>query len=89
MSFILWIVIGGLLGWLASIVMKTDAEQGVLLNVLVGIAGAFIGGLVLGPMLGTGTINTGDYSKSGVFASFAGALALLAIVNAFRRGRVR
>jgi uncharacterized membrane protein YeaQ/YmgE (transglycosylase-associated protein family) len=89
MNFIIWLVIGGVLGWLASLVMKTDAQQGMLLNVVVGIVGAFVGGWLLGPLLGTGTINSGDYSMSGLFASFVGALALLAVVNLFRRGRAR
>jgi uncharacterized membrane protein YeaQ/YmgE (transglycosylase-associated protein family) len=89
MGFLIWIVVGGVLGWIASLVMKTDAQQGLLLNVVVGIVGAFIGGFLLAPLFGTGTINTGDYSVSGLVASFVGALALLAIVNLVRRGRVR
>lgn len=89
MGFLIWIVIGGVLGWLASLVMKTDAQQGVLLNVIVGIVGAFVGGLLIGPLVGTGTINSGDYSLSGLLASLVGALLLLAVVNLVRRGRVR
>lgn len=53
--------------------MRRDVEQGVLLNVVAGIVGAFVGGPLLGPMFGTGTINTGDYSASGLLASFLGA----------------
>ena len=87
MTFILWIVIGGILGWLASIVMKTNAEQGMLLNIIVGIVGAFLGGLLLAPLLGTGTINQSDFSVGSLFVSFLGAVILLAIVNFFRRRR--
>ena len=87
MTFILWIVIGGILGWLASIVMKTNAEQGMLLNIIVGIVGAFLGGLLLAPLLGTGTINQSDFSIGSLFVSFLGAVILLAIVNFFRRRR--
>jgi len=69
--------------------MKTDAQQGILLNVIVGIVGAFLGGWI-GGMLGVGgDINSGDFSLSGLLMSLVGAVVLLAIVNLFRRGRVR
>lgn len=89
MNFILWIVIGGVLGWLASIVMKRDAEQGIILNVIVGIVGAFLGGLLLAPLFGTGTINDSNFSLPSMLVSFLGAVILLAIVNLFRRGTTR
>jgi len=89
MNFLAWIVIGGVLGWLASIVMKTDAQQGIFLNIVVGIVGAFLAGLVIAPMLGTGTINANDFSMASLLVSFLGALILLAIVNLFRRRSVR
>jgi uncharacterized membrane protein YeaQ/YmgE (transglycosylase-associated protein family) len=85
MNLILWLVIGGIIGWLASILMRTDAQQGILLNIVVGIVGAFLAGLVLTG----GTINNSDFSLSSLLASFLGAVVLLAIVNLFRRGRVR
>ena len=59
MLFIIWIIVGGILGWLASMVMKTDAEQGMILNVVVGIVGAFLGGWLISPLVGMGTINEG------------------------------
>jgi uncharacterized membrane protein YeaQ/YmgE (transglycosylase-associated protein family) len=89
MSFIIWLVIGGLVGWLASVVMKTDAQQGIILNIVVGIIGALLGGWLLGPLFGTGTINQGDFSLSGLLVSFLGAVILLAIVNLVRRGSAR
>lgn len=89
MGFIIWIIIGGVLGWLASIVMRTNAQQGIFLNVVVGIIGAVLGGLILAPMIGTGTINDGDYSIASLGISFVGAIVLLAIVNLLRRGRAR
>lgn len=89
MGFIIWLVVGGLIGWLASIVMKTDAQQGIILNVVVGIVGAILGGLLIGPLIGAGSINAGDYSILGLLASLIGAIILLAIVNLVRRGRVR
>ncbi len=89
MNFIIWIVIGGILGWLASLVMKTDAQQGMFLNVVVGIVGALLGGWLLSPLFGTGTINTDDFSVLSLGVSFLGAVILLAIVNLVFRGRVR
>lgn len=89
MNFIIWLVVGGVLGWLASIVMKTDGQQGLFLNVVVGAVGALIAGFVIAPMLGTGTINSNDFSIAGLLVSFVGALILLAIVNLFRRGTAR
>lgn len=89
MSIIVWLIVGGIIGWLASKIMRTDAQQGIFLNVIVGIIGAFIGGWV-GGMLGVGgNINQGDFSLSGLLMSLVGAIVLLAIVNLFRRGRVR
>ena len=89
MNFIIWLVIGGVIGWLASIVMNRNAQQGIFLNVIVGIIGAFIGGFLIAPLLGTGTINQSDFSLASLLASFLGAVVLLAIVNLFTRKRVR
>jgi uncharacterized membrane protein YeaQ/YmgE (transglycosylase-associated protein family) len=87
MTFILWLVIGGILGWLASMVMGTNDKQGMVLNVVVGIVGAFLGGLLLAPLFGTGTINQSDFSIGSLSVSFLGAVILLAVVNFFRRRR--
>ncbi|HYD63201.1 MAG TPA: GlsB/YeaQ/YmgE family stress response membrane protein [Noviherbaspirillum sp.] len=89
MNFIIWIVVGGILGWLASLVMRTDAQQGLLLNIVVGIVGALLGGWLLAPLFGTGTINQSDFSISSLLVSFLGAVILLAIVNLLRRGTPR
>ena len=89
MTFVIWLVVGGLLGWVASMLMRTDAPQGLILNIVVGIVGAFLGGLLLAPMFGTGTINSSDFSVSCLMVSLLGAVILLAIVNLVRRGRVR
>lgn len=89
MGILIWLIVGGIIGWLASLVMRTDAQQGLFLNIVVGIVGAFIGGW-LGGLLGFGgDINSGDFSLSGLLMSLVGAIVLLAIVNLFRRGRVR
>ena len=89
MNFIIWLLVGGVLGWLASLVMRTDKQQGIILNVIVGIVGAMLGGWVLPPIFGAGTINQSDFSLAGLAVSFLGALVLLAIVNGFRMGRAR
>ena len=89
LNFIIWIIVGGLIGWVASLVMRTDAQQGTLMNIVVGIVGAILGGLLLGPLLGGGSITSGDFSIMSLLVSFLGAIILLAIVNLFRRGRVR
>ena len=89
MGFLIWLIIGGIVGWLASLVMRTDGQQGILLNVVVGIVGAFLGGLLISPLVGVGTINGGAISIGSVLVSLVGAIILLAIVNLFRRGRVR
>jgi uncharacterized membrane protein YeaQ/YmgE (transglycosylase-associated protein family) len=87
MSFIAWLVVGGLLGWVASMIMGTNDRQGKLLNIVVGIIGAFLGGLLLAPIFGTGTINQRDFSFSSLIVSLLGAVILLAIVGFFRKRR--
>jgi uncharacterized membrane protein YeaQ/YmgE (transglycosylase-associated protein family) len=87
MNFIIWLVVGGILGWLASLIMKTDGQQGIGLNIVVGIVGALIGGWLISPLLGGGTINQGDFSVMSLLSSLIGAIILLAVVNLIRRGR--
>jgi uncharacterized membrane protein YeaQ/YmgE (transglycosylase-associated protein family) len=89
MNMVIWIVLGGLIGWLASIVMGADAKQGVVLNVLIGVVGAFLAGISFAPVLGTGTVNHNDFSLPSLLVSFLGALVLLGIVNVVRRGSLR
>jgi len=85
MNIIIWLVVGGLVGWIASMLMGTDGRQGILLNVVVGIAGAFLGGLLLSNLFETSTINQGNFSVSGLLVSLLGAIILLAVVKAVRR----
>lgn len=88
MNLIVWLVVGGIVGWLASIVMKRDAQQGIILNVIVGIVGALLAGWLISPLVGVGTINSG-LSIGSFLVSLLGAVVLLAIVNLFTRGRAR
>ncbi len=87
MNFIIWLIVGGVIGWLASLIMRTS--EGVLLNIVVGIIGALLGGWLISPLVGAATINQGDFSIAGLGVSLLGAIILLAIVNLFRRGRAR
>lgn len=89
MGLILMLVVGGILGWLASLVMRTDAQQGIFLNVVVGIIGALVGGLLLTPLIGGAPITSGAFDIRSLLVSFLGAIVLLAIVNLFRRGAMR
>jgi len=88
-NLIVWLVVGGLIGWVASMVMRTDAQQGVFLNVIVGIVGAALAGLIVSPLVGVATINQDAFSFGALVVSLIGAIFLLGIVNLIRRGRVR
>ncbi|HEX6742285.1 MAG TPA: GlsB/YeaQ/YmgE family stress response membrane protein [Sphingomicrobium sp.] len=83
-AIIVWLVVGGICGWLASLIMRTDAQQGIILNIVVGIVGAAIAGWALG----RGNINEG-LSVTTFLWSLLGAVILLAVVNLIRRGTVR
>ncbi len=89
MNFIIWLIVGGVIGWIASLLMRTDKQQGIFLNIIVGIVGAFIGGLLISPLVGAGTINNSGLTLGTVVVSLGGAVILLAVVNLFRRGRAR
>lgn len=89
MNLIIWLVVGGVIGWLASLLMRTDGQQGILLNIVVGIVGALLAGWFLSPLVGVSTINQGNFSLPALGVSFVGAAVLLAIVNLFRRGSAR
>jgi uncharacterized membrane protein YeaQ/YmgE (transglycosylase-associated protein family) len=89
MGIILMLVVGGILGWLASMVMRTDAQQGIFLNIVVGVVGAVLGGFLLSPLIGGTPITSGALDIRSLLVSFLGAVILLAIVNLVRRGAVR
>jgi uncharacterized membrane protein YeaQ/YmgE (transglycosylase-associated protein family) len=89
MNIIVWLIVGGVIGWIASIIMRTDGQQGILLNIVVGIVGAFLGGILISPLVGAGTINNAGLTVGTFVVSLAGAVILLAIVNMFRRGKAR
>jgi uncharacterized membrane protein YeaQ/YmgE (transglycosylase-associated protein family) len=88
-NFIIWLVMGGLVGWFASKIMNTDAQQGIFLNIFVGIVGAFLAGYLISPLVGVPTINQDAFSLGALLVSLVGAIILLAIVNLIRRGSAR
>ena len=83
-DFIIWIVAGGLLGWIASIIMKTNATQGPIADIVVGIVGAFVGGFFITPLFHISTINQSNFSLPALLVSLGGAVILLAISKLFR-----
>ena len=88
MGWIIAIIVGGVAGWLASMVMARDASMGIFLNIIVGIIGAVLGNLLAGPLFGIDTtIQT--FNLPGFLVAIVGAIVLLGIVNLVQRGRVR
>ena len=90
MNLIIALIVGGIIGWLASIVMRTNAQQGILLNIVVGIVGSLLGSFLLGRFFGAdGSLLNSPLDGGTLIAAFLGAVILLAVVNLFRRGSVR
>jgi uncharacterized membrane protein YeaQ/YmgE (transglycosylase-associated protein family) len=87
LGIIIAIIIGGIIGWLASIVMRTDAQQGIFLNIIVGVVGSFLGNIIAG-FFGYGASLT-TFQPLALLWTFIGAVVLLGIVNLVRRGQVR
>jgi uncharacterized membrane protein YeaQ/YmgE (transglycosylase-associated protein family) len=83
-NFLIWIIVGAVLGWIASIIMRTNSRQGLIADIIVGIVGAFVGGYLLSPLFNAGTINQGDFSLPALLVSLGGAVILLAISKLFR-----
>ena len=88
MNLIIWLIVGGLIGWVASLIMGTDAQQGAFLNIIVGVIGTFLAGMVLTPLFGINTINQNNFSLGAMLVSLLGAVILLAIVGLFRHRTV-
>ena len=89
MNLIILLVVGGLIGWVASMIMRTDAQQGIILNIVVGIVGALLAGFLITPLIGGASIMDGALNIQSILISLVGAVILLAIVNMVRRGSVR
>lgn len=89
MGIIILLVVGGIIGWVASLIMRTDGQQGIILNVVVGIVGAVLAGFIVTPLIGGAPITSGEIGIQSILVSLLGAVVLLAIINLVRRGSVR
>jgi uncharacterized membrane protein YeaQ/YmgE (transglycosylase-associated protein family) len=85
MGFIIWLIVGGVVGWLASLVMRTDGQQGIILNIVVGVVGSVIANFIFNRQ----GINGDPMSMTAILYSLLGAIILLAVVNLVRRGSIR
>ena len=89
MGFIVWILVGALVGWIASLIMKTDAQQGTILNIVIGIVGAWLGGYLISPLVGVSTINQNALSIPSILVSIVGAVIVIVIWQLIRKGSAR
>ena len=89
MGLIILLVVGGVIGWIASMIMRTDGQQGIFLNIVVGIVGALLAGFLVTPLIGGAPITSGAINIQSILVSLLGAVVLLAIINLFRRGSLR
>jgi uncharacterized membrane protein YeaQ/YmgE (transglycosylase-associated protein family) len=88
MGWIIALIVGGVAGWLASMVMNRNASMGIFWNIIVGIVGSLIGNLIAGPLLGIGG-SVQEFSLTGLIVAFVGAVILLGIVNLVQRKQIR
>ena len=89
MNFILWLIAGAVVGWLASVIMRTNGQQGLVLDIVVGVVGAFLAGYFLTPFFGVSTINQNNFSLPALLVSLLGAVILLFVVRLLRQGSRR
>ena len=88
MGYIIWMVVGGSMGWLASMLMQGDTQDGIFLNIVIGIVGAFMAGLLLAPLFDGASINADDFSPLSLLTSLVGASVALALATLLPRGRL-
>lgn len=89
LDWIIALVMGGVIGWVASIIMKTDAQQGIFLNIIVGCVGSILGRLLFGSFTGGGRLRDSAFDLPTLGTALLGAIVLLAIVNLVKRGKLR
>jgi uncharacterized membrane protein YeaQ/YmgE (transglycosylase-associated protein family) len=87
MQVVVWLIAGGVVGWVAGLLMKR--RDGLVLNIIIGIVGSILGGWFIAPFVGVPTIDQGTFTLASLLVSLAGAIILIAIVNFGRRGRMR
>ena len=83
-NYIIWIIAGALVGWVASLIMRTNRRQGLIADIIVGIVGAFVGGYLLTPLFHVSTINQGNFSLPALLVSLGGAVILLILFKLLR-----
>ena len=88
-DFIIAVVMGGIIGWVASLIMNRDASMGIFWNIVVGGVGSILGRFLLGGLLGGGRLRENAFDPMTLLTALAGAVILLAIVNLINRGKVR
>jgi uncharacterized membrane protein YeaQ/YmgE (transglycosylase-associated protein family) len=88
-NFIIWLIVGAIIGWVASRIMGTDGQQGTIIDIVVGVVGSFLAAWFITPLLGVSTINQGDFSLPALVVSLLGAVILLAVVKFLRRNMAR
>jgi uncharacterized membrane protein YeaQ/YmgE (transglycosylase-associated protein family) len=90
MNILMLLIVGGVIGWIASLIMRTDDQQGVILNIVVGVVGSALGGLLLAPLLGIPSLTQGGgLNLASLGVSLGGTIILLAVWNLFQRGQIR
>lgn len=88
MGWIIALIVGGVAGWLGSIVMNRDGSMGIFWNIVVGCIGSVLGNAIAGPLLGiSGSVQ--EFSITGLVVAVIGAIVLLGVVNLIQRGRIR
>ena len=88
MNIIIYLIAGAIVGYVASRIMRTNSQQGLLLDIVVGVVGAFVAGWFLTPIFGVGTINDAITIQT-MLVTLGGAILLLFVVNLLRRGGLR
>ncbi len=83
-NFVVWLIAGAIIGWLASRLMGTDRQQGLLLDIVVGVVGSFLAGWFITPLVDVGTINQSNFSLPALVVSLVGAIILLAVIRLVR-----
>ena len=89
MGLVFLIVIGGMLGWLAAIIVRAESPPAQQANILIGIAGALVTGLVINPLVGGSDLLDGQYSVDALLIALTGSVAVLLAVNLWRSGELR
>lgn len=86
---IIWVIFGGLIGWVASMTLNKNAPQSIFINISVGIVGALVAGGLLTPLVGITNVSRNNFSTAALGVSLLGAVVLLVLLNSFQRNVLR